>query len=84
MILQRSPDGMQYGRYGDLGNGQFGFIPVIAAAISAAPAILQMFNPQPPPAAPLPQPQSNLPLIAGVGLGGLMIAGGIAYLVLKK
>lgn len=84
MVLHKSPDGMSYGRYVRYGDGSFGFVPVIAAAITALPAILDILNPKQPPAPPPPPPPNNLPLVLGAGLGGLMVVGGIAYLILKK
>lgn len=74
MILQKSRDGRSYGYY-----NQFGFW---AALISAIPAVIDLANPKiAPPPPPPPPPESNLPLILGAGLGGLMMVGGIVYLL---
>lgn len=83
MVLIKSPDGRSYGRYQQMGDGSFGFVPVIAAAVSALPAIMAMFNPQQPaPPPPPPEPDNTL-LYVGAGLGGLLILGGVAYAVMK-
>lgn len=73
MILQKSPDGRTLGYY-----NQFGFW---TALISAIPAIINMANPQQVAPPPPPPPPSNLPLILGAGLGGLMMIGGVVYLL---
>lgn len=83
MLLGKAPDG-RYGRYVRLKDGSFGWIPLVTAAISALPAVLDILNPKPAAVAPPPPPPNNTPLIVGASLGGLMVVSGLAYLLLKK
>lgn len=79
---------MADGSYGRYVPG-FGIVPIIAAVISALPALLQSHPEQESPQQiqqPLfpAQPQTSPAVWVGAGLGGLLIVGAFAYLFLKK
>lgn len=76
MILHESPDGQSYGTY-----GSYGFWPIVAAFL---PTIMDALNPKTPPLVAPPPPPSNTLLILGLAALGLVAAGGVAYVVLRK
>jgi hypothetical protein len=66
-------------------NRNMGFLEIIAGALTALPSLIGALSPQPPPPPPPPPPpeKDNTLLIAGAGLLGLVVIGGLTYAVLK-
>lgn len=70
-MIVRNGNGYGYGAYGE------GWLDAVLAAV---PAVMSVVSPKPVAPVVVQQP-SNMPMILGVGLGGLLIVGAMVMLV---